>query len=181
MHLTLYRGALAPVPLRQDDFETFEEVADSLEDLIGRESSAPAGSSPEEQKKCLLAFAPHRLVKPYRLLANVAEVTLMVLDVDRCNADELADALTASNLQALMYASPSDDPDGDPDARRVRVVAPISRPIAPEDCPDTRRRFAEYLGIGPGQGVEGAIDAAKLFFCGRLHGTPPRQIWRFHV
>jgi hypothetical protein len=59
------------------------------------------------------------------------------------------------------------------------VVAPVSKPIPPELCQRTRYGFAEALGLVPGQGVEGAHEAAKLFFCGRLHGTPPRQVWRW--
>lgn len=188
MHLTLYRGARQPVPLRQDDFDSWAEVVEALEDIVQREAPKPTasdlayahGDAREAQKLGLLAFAPHRLRTPYRKLENVIEVTLMVIDVDRCNADALAERITELGIAAYMYASPSDNPlDRDPDARRVRVVAPVSRSIAVDECRATRLAFAEALGLAPGCGVEGAIDAAKLFFCGRFNGAPPRQTWIF--
>lgn len=176
MHITLYRGARAPEPIAQDDFERWGELADSIADLVSRESGAPAGADPEEQKRQMFAWAPHRLRVPYRLLANVAEVTLLVLDIDHCpDVAPIADALTALGGPALVYESPSSTPE----ALRVRVVARCDRPMTVAECGPARRAFAELLGIGPKQGIEGAIDAQKLFFAGRLHGTPARQVWRF--
>lgn len=180
MHLTLYRGAESRHPITCDDFEDWPEVVASLTDLVGRVTAAPEGASLQEQKESLLAFAPHRL-KPRttRALVNVLEVTMLVIDVDRCNVDVLAERLEGLDIDALMYTSPSDDPEGDPEARRVRVVAPISRPISVAECKQSRLVFAEALGLEPGCGVEGAPDASRLFFCGRLHDTPDRQVWVF--
>jgi hypothetical protein len=179
MHLTLYAGAFRPEPIAQDDFESWEELCESLADLVSRESEAPRGSDAATQKEHMFAWAPHRLCVPYRKLANVAEVTLMVLDVDRCNLGVLLPSVEALGISALVYTSPSDDPSGPDDARRVRVVAPITRPLTAEECPTKRKDFAEVLGLRAGSGVEGAIDAAKIFFAGRLHDTPEREIWRF--
>ena len=179
MHLNLYSGADGITPLSQDDFGSWPEVVASLRDLVGRVTSAPPDAPPDVQKRGLLAIAPHRLTTPRRLLANVAEVTMLVVDVDAVDLLALADRVDALGIDALIYTSPSDDPDGPPDARRCRVVAPISRPIAVGECWRSRFAFAEMLGLAPGCGVEGAKDAARLFFCGRLHGTPDREFLVF--
>src|SRR5690606_14506768 len=65
-----------------------------------------------------------------------------------------------------------------PDARRVRVCAPVTRPIAPDEIKHVRRAFAESIGIGPGCGVETADAASQIMFAGRVAGTPPRETWR---
>lgn len=184
--VTIYLGARAPEPVAQDEL-TWPELCDELEAMCELEYP---------DKLSMLAFAPHELApvdrrtalerdgKPpaagaYRHLANVERVTLLVIDVDRCNADVLAECIALHGEPAFMYASPSDDPDGPADARRVRVVAPISRPLTVAECGAARFAFAELLGLVPGVGVEGAKDAAKLFFVGRIAGTAPRQCWRF--
>lgn len=193
IHLTLYQGGRAPVPIRQDDFDSWDECADALEDIVAMPSGAPAGASVEDQKLKLLAFAPHRL-KPdsecvngkgestnaaYRHLDNVLGVTLLVIDVDACNIDDLGETLEAFDIDAIMYTSPSDDPYGPDDMRRVRVITPVDRVIAVDECRQTRRAFAEALGLGPASGVDGAPDAARIFFAGRLHDTPERTFFRF--
>lgn len=164
------------MPVAEDDFATWTELADELEAMTREPSGAPANASREAQKERLLAFAPHRLAVPHRLAQNVEAVTFLVIDVDVLpDVDALVARITHLGIDALMYASPSDVPD----ARRVRIVAPCSREITPAECRATRYAFAEMLGLEPGQGVEGAHEAAKLFFIGRLHDTPEREIWRF--
>lgn len=176
IHITVYRGAAQPAPIAQEDFATWPDLADELEAMARTEPTAPATASPEAQKKTLLAFGPHRLSKPYRCAANVDAVTLLVIDIDRIDdLDTLLEHVEALGSPALVYASPSDTPE----ARRVRVVAPMSHELAPAECRGARLRFAEVLGLAPGCGVEGAIEASKLFFAGRLHGTPARKVWRF--
>lgn len=190
IHVTLYRGAYAPVPISRDDFDTWDEWADSLEDLVSRESGAEPGADIEDQKRSLLAWAPHRLRdtcangadcdecggEVHRLAANVVSLTLLVIDVDIvADANALVAAARKESEHGLVYESPSSTTD----APRVRVVVPVSRPITPDECRASRLAFAELLGLEPGSGPEGAIDAAKLFFAGRLHGTPKRKVWRW--
>jgi hypothetical protein len=55
----------------------------------------------------------------------------------------------------------------------------VSRPVAVAECRHLRCAFAEALGVRPLQGVEGAIDAAKIFFAGVHHGDEPRRVWRW--
>lgn len=173
IHLTLYPGAKNPVPVSQDDFATWEELVDSLHDLIGLESGAPRGATLEEQKAQLYAIAPHRLKFPHRNEENAQEVTFVIIDIDRCNLDALVQRVDELDIAAVIYGSPSDDP-ALPD-RRVRVLSPATRAITPEECKHVRYAYAELLGIGPGVGVEGAQEAAKLFFIGRLHDAPERE------
>jgi hypothetical protein len=179
IHATVYRGGRAPEPIAQDDFATWADFADELEAMAQAEPECSPRLSREEQKLAMLAIGPHRLREPYRLLKNVDHVTLLVIDVDRCNAEDVAERLRALEVPALMYASPSDPGPSEPDARRVRVVAPIETPIAVADCARTRFAFAELLGLAPGCGVEGAKDASRIFFAGRYHGAPEREVWRF--
>lgn len=162
--LTVYRGARDPVPAQADDL-SWPEVVEALSELI---TKPPVGD-----KRDLLAIAPHRLREPYRLEENVDAVSMLVIDVDGCDAGALAQRIDSLGIAAVVYGSPSDD-ETKPDARRVRVVAPTSRELSPDECKDARRAFAELIGLGPGQGVEGAIEASKLFFVGRLEGTPDR-------
>jgi len=177
IHVTLYHGAKRPEPTRQDDFEGgWEQLVESLQELVALPPNCPAAAPNDVQKEAMVAWSPHRLAKPYRHLDNVAELTLMVIDVDRCNLLDLCDNLEAMGWAALIYSSPSDSEDLPDDARRVRVVSPISRAILPSECDRTRFAYAECLGLKPGQGVEGAKDAAKLFFIGQLHGSCNR-LW----
>jgi hypothetical protein len=174
IHVTLYAGARYPVPLSQDDFATWEELVKSLEGLIALESGAPRGSPVGAQKEGLYAIAPHRLREPYRNEENAYEVTLAVIDVDRCDLDKLLQRIDELDIAAVVYGSPSDDESAA--ERRVRVISPVTRAILPEECKHVRYAFAEMLGIGPGVGVEGAQEAAKLFFIGKLHDASDR-LW----
>jgi hypothetical protein len=167
--LTLYQGARNPVPLRADDWPSWAELCSDLAVLLATEAT---------EKTDLFAIGPHRLAKPYRLDANVAALDLLALDVDRCDASALLDRIEALGLAAAVYGSPSDDPTK-PDTRRVRVLAPASRPILPAECAATRCAFAELLELEPGQGVEACLNPGGLFFVGRIEGTPPRAwAWR---
>lgn len=168
--LTLYRGARSARPYRSDDFGDFGELADALEDLAQVEAA---------EKVDLFAIGPYRLrPKSTRADRNVEAVTLLALDVDCCDADALAERLEDLDVPAILYGSPSDNEDLT-DARRVRVLAEIDRELSPDECKPARLAFAEALALEPGCGVEGALDPSRIFFCGRLEGTPPRAFMRF--
>lgn len=172
--VTLYRGARNPRPLDAGSF-TWDELVVELEALANKPSGAPPDADVEEQKKQMLAFAPH-VLRPgtTRALDTVESVTLLVLDVDdgsdpeavRANLEELGAA-------GFIYES-AKSTDEKP---RFRVVSPLVEPIAPDRCYETRKAFAELLGLGPGCGVEGAQDESKIFFLGKAHGTRDRRTW----
>lgn len=167
MIVTLYRGAKQPIPERADDF-TWDEFEIALAELVQDVSGAAPKANQKAQKAALLAFSPVELSKPYRLAANVKAITLLVLDVDGFTLEPVIESIQALGIAAIVYGSPSDDRNF-PEARRFRVIAPITRPIDPADSARTRYGFAELLGIPPGVGVEGATSPEKIFFVGRIH------------
>lgn len=188
MWLTLFKTVMSPstgkyVPGRWPAVEsdlTWTEVVATLRELCTREA---------EYKTALPAWGPYRLKRQRssysnnpstkalpRANENVDHVSLHVLDVDRCDADALWRTVVAEVPRALMYSSPSDDPTKR-DARRVRLVIPAPTPVPARFVADARLDLAEALGLLPGSGVEGAIDAARVLFAGRIAGTSARQVW----
>lgn len=171
IHLTLYRGARAPVPIDQADFESWWEVIDALADALDTEA---------DSKVDLLAIAPHRLREPYRSNDNVEAVTLIALDLDGVDLDAVLEALRLMRVDYFVYTSPSDDPAGPSDQRRARVLVRTHRELTVDECAPARVALAHSLGLGPHCGVREALDPARVFFIGRLTGTPPRQWWAFN-
>jgi len=170
--ITLYRGARDPAPAQVIDLPWRVDDPD-VPDIVG--SIMFLGIARAPTKTQLPAIAPHRLREgETRANASIVAITALVIDVDACDLDTLDKAIRARAFDALVYASPS-DPNAD-GSRRVRVVAPITREIAPADCRATRIAFAEALGLRPGCGVEGALDASRLFFVGAIDGAPMLEI-----
>jgi hypothetical protein len=167
IRLTVLRGTSEHASA-QDDFASWDEVADEIALLA--EESYPT-------KQSMVAFHFSRLRDSHNVNANVIDCTALAIDVDRCDLVDVIERLDALDVAAIVYGSPSDDATK-PDARRVRVCAPISRPLATHEIKTARRAFAEAIGIGPGQGVEGAESWQNRFFVGRVEGTPPREVWR---
>jgi hypothetical protein len=166
IRLNTFRGAFSKKPAAQDDLDWPELVA---------ELDALTRATVREDKRKLPAFTLGTLTEPYNVNANYADHTALAIDVDSCPQETL-DALDALGVSLFAYASPSDpNPDG---SRRVRIVAQLSEPIAPEHVRHARRAFAELLDIGPGCGVETADAVSQIMFAGRLHGTPVRETWR---
>jgi hypothetical protein len=171
--ITVYRGAKRPEPAGAMD-RPWPELALEIEALANEPTGAPESASDAEQKRRMIAWAPHALRVPHRLAENVSHVSLLVVDVDEGGRPEEAAArMQALGIEGLIYESPRSTPA----LPKFRVVATISEPIPPDACRETRTRFAEMLGLPPDCGVHQAIEAAKLFFAGRLHGTPPRRVW----
>lgn len=169
IRLTVLAGAFDKVPAHQDDYRAWSDVADEIEAL------ALQAERPRKTDLPAISFA--KLSQPYNVDEHVECLTAIAIDVDRCNLAALRAAIKRRKLAALVYASPSDDAS-DPDARRVRVCAPVTRPIAPDEIKHVRRAFAEAIGIGPGCGVETAEAASQIMFAGRVEGTPARETWR---
>jgi hypothetical protein len=165
IRLNTFRGAFSKAPAEQADLD-WPELVRELEGLARKTA---------REKTKLPAFTLGTLTTPYNVNANYADHTALAIDVDSCPQETL-DALDALGLALFAYASPSDpNPDG---TRRVRIVAQLSEPIAPEHVRHARRAFAELLDIGPGQGVETADAVSQIMFAGRLQGTPVRETWR---
>lgn len=172
--VTLYSGARSQRPLDAGAF-TWPELVSELTVLANKPSGAPADADVEEQKKQMLAFAPHAL-RPgaARALDTVEAVTALVLDIDNGGDPErIVERLEALGAAGFIYESAKSTDE----APRFRVVSPVVEPIAPERCRETRQAFAELLGFEPSCGVAGAIDASKIFFLGKAHGTRDRKTW----
>ena len=177
MLVTLYRGAKSSDhPIAAEDL--------TWPALVSEVAAALALESP---KLSMLALAPHELApscacgkcdgRPHRLLANVRAVTFLAIDVDAGDPDTVRECLEAWGVAALVYESASSTDE----APRFRVLAPTTRPITVAECYRSRFAFAEALGLAPGCGVEGAKDAAKIFFVGREPGTRPRKYWKVNT
>jgi len=174
--VAVYRGAkTSDHPIARERLEWPALVAEVV-DVLDNE--------PPRNKLAMNAIAPHRLrdtcacdkcaaagkAGPHRLVANVDAVTFMAIDVDRGDPEDVRQFLVAQGWTALVYESSGSTDDGP----RFRVLAPTSRDMTVAECYRSRFAFAEALGLAPGSGVEGAKDAAKIFFVGRLPGTRER-------
>ena len=169
--ISVYAHARAATPGAVDDLP-WDDLAREIAEHANELTRAPATADADAQKRALVAIAPHVLREgATRSVANVERVTLLVLDVDAGEPAAVAERLRAHGWAGLVYASPSDTPE----ARRFRVVSPIAEPIPPDACAGTRVAFAEALGLAPGCGVEACLDPSRIFFMGRLHGTPERE------
>jgi hypothetical protein len=153
---------------------TWPEICDELE-AKANETRSTAQVDPVEQKKRMASWGPYAL-KPdtTRANENVDHVSLLALDVDKGDRDAVAARLEEHGWAGFIYESPSST-DDDP---RFRVVSPITAPIAPESCREMRLAFAEALGLEPGCGVEQACESSRIYFAGRLAGTPERRVDR---
>lgn len=173
--ITIYHGARAPHPVDARDL-TWGEIATEIEAMANEPTAAPLDADVEEQKKRMLSWAPHALREgATRNATGVAHVSMLVVDVDHgATPEEIVAYLHEEGIPSIVYESAKSTPE----APRFRVVVPITDPIPPEACRETRTRFAEFLGLPPDCGVLTAIEASKLFFSGRAHGTPPRRVWR---
>jgi hypothetical protein len=174
--VTLYRGAKAPDPIGAPE-RTWPEFCEDIAASVNELTDAPATAKREAQKVALLAFGPYRLrANQARADHNVEAGTLLVADVDRCDGAALCASIEALGIAALVYESPSSPNEDGSD--RVRVVAPITRELAPNEIDPVRLVFAELVGLDPEtSGVAGALGASRIFFVGRLHDSPERAVW----
>lgn len=178
IRLNVFAGATEKMPAAQDDYE-WADLVRELEALANDERPSKKqllaitfGTLADNERSKHGAGSPEA---PYNLDANYVNHTALAIDVDQCAIDDARECLARHGLAAIVYASASDpNPDG---SRRVRVIAPLSRPLQPADVKHARLAFAEALGIGPGQGVETALAISQFMFCGRVAGTPARQVW----
>jgi hypothetical protein len=165
VHVTIYRGAKAPEPIDQVDLPWAQ--------LVVELDAALAETAP--RKEALLAFGPYRL-RPgaSRADAHVVARTFVALDSDDgADPEGYVGRLIDLGLAGFVYTSPSDTPA----KRKCRVVVPLAAELEPSAARVAMTALAEALGMAPGCGVERTLDASRLYFIGRVAGTPPRQSW----
>lgn len=167
--VTAFAGSKAPQgkPLV---YSTWPEFAAEIANMA-RTSIAPVRDQ-------LVAFAPCHFASNYRNGANAFASTAAVIDCDKLTHERYASILhqlERARLDAVVYTSPSDG--AEPGIRRCRVIVRTDRPIAPSESRLLRRGLANDLEVAGDPSCEG--DAARLFFIGRIAGTPPREVHTF--
>lgn len=165
IRVSVFPDAFEKVPIDEADLP-WPDVAREIAGLVNVERA---------RKVDMIGFHFGRLAQPYNVNANVTEHTALAVDVDTLDLPATLTRLQTLGVAAMVYETASSTVE----APRVRILAPTSRPFTPDAIKQTRRAFAEVLGIGPGQGVESAEAWAQLSFAGRLKGTPPRRVWMF--
>jgi P4 family phage/plasmid primase-like protien len=151
---------------RAEECTDWADFCASVRDLVENETAS--------DKRHLPAIGPHTIA-PGMTRANdgVTAVTLAALDIDKGLPDirTLIDALVYYELTAIVHTSPSDPA---PESRKVRVYLPVSRPLESRECGIVRRALATLLGVTIDGGT---LDPARMFFAGRISGTPAREVW----
>jgi putative DNA primase/helicase len=148
---------------------TVVPVPQCAADDLGARKSAMA-----EAKKSLPAFGPH-LLEGSRAKDNVRAITLLVWDLDGVPCEAWTSALAKLQSEGgafAAYGSPSDDASAA--TRKVRLVLPLTGALDPDEADRLREAIGLYLGI---EHDEKARDASRIFFVGRLEGTPDRESW----
>lgn len=160
MRITLYPSMSRPISVDT----SWEELSAELQCLVGEEKPTKMG---------LPKIAPH-VIKEGRTRSNasVEVMTGVVLDLDNNpNVQALIGRIASMGVRAVIYGTPGDTPE----FRKVRVWLD-SPEHGPDRCRELRIRAAQALGV---QIDSSALDASRLFFAGRLPGTPPRLYQTF--
>ena len=167
--LTVYAGARATTPAAVDAL-TWDAFCDEIAALCREETSAT-------DKRDLVAFGPYRLRDgATRAAANVVAMSdVAAIDVDRdVDLAALRERIHELGVAAIVHGSPSDNASST--ARKVRVYVKLDAEHAPSDAWRVRAGVAAMLGVTCDPSTS---NADRVFFCGRLAGTPARYVERF--
>ena len=167
--LTVYAGARATTPAAVDAL-TWDAFCDEIAALCREETSAT-------DKRDLVAFGPYRLRDgATRAAANVVAMSdVAAIDVDRdVDLAALRERIHELGVAAIVHGSPSDNASST--ARKVRVYVKLDAEHAPSDAWRVRAGVAAMLGVTCDPSTS---NADRVFFCGRLAGTPERYVERF--
>lgn len=168
---------------------TFASFVGVLRDLVAAETPCADLTnkrSVDAAKASMPAVIPARL-SPERMAARLArgektargsEVvegsSLVGLDIDRAPPEAVDAAITrlqAGNVAAIVHGSPTDGVD--PAVRKVRIYIAADRELAPAEIWPARVAWARALGLDAWLDPQ-TSDPSRLFFAGRLQGTPER-------
>lgn len=166
--LSVFAGARATTPAARDAL-TWDAFCDEIAALCQRRTTAT-------DKRDLIAFGPYRLRDgATRAAANVERMaSVAALDLDSVDLDALRARLAGLGVSAIVHGSPSDDEHG---TRKARIYVQLDREHDPADAGRVRDAVAALLGV---QHDPATRNADRIFFCGRLAGTPPRFVERFN-
>ena len=168
LDLTVYAGARTHTPHEQPTL-SWAAFCDEVAALCREETAF-------HDKRDLPAFGPYRLrAGATRSAANVERMAAVAaIDVDEeLDLAALRDRLRELGCAAIVHGSPSDDPAG---VRKARVYVQLDATHAPEDAGHVRASVAALLGVTP---CASTANSDRVFFCGRLAGTPERFVERF--
>lgn len=169
---------------------TFDSFVSVLRELVDTEHACADLAdrrSVDAAKASMPAVIPARL-SPERMAARLergektargSEVVegsaLVGLDIDKAPAEAIAVALErlkAGNVAAVVHGSPTDGVD--PSVRKVRIYVQADRELGPSEIWPARVAWATALGLREWLDPQ-TSDPSRLFFAGRLAGTPPRE------
>lgn len=168
---------------------TFEQFARGLRAAVETEHACDVAdrASIDRAKTGMMAVIPARL-SPDKMAARKArgeknargsEVVdgsaIIGLDVDGCTPaawTRAVEFLTTTGVAAVAHASPTDGLK--PDVRKGRIFVALDREATPEEIWPLRCALAEHLGVREWLDPQ-TSDPSRLFFAGRLSGTPIRE------
>jgi hypothetical protein len=168
---------------------TFEQFARGLRSAVETEHACDTRdkASIEYAKTGMMAVIPARL-SPDKMAARrargeknargseVVEGSAIIgLDIDGCPPDKWSSALgflQQAGVAAVAHASPTDGLK--PDVRKGRIFVAVDREATPAEIWPLRCALAEHLGVREWLDPQ-TSDPSRLFFAGRLAGTPPRE------
>lgn len=165
-------GALVPLA------GTFEQFTRALRAAVADEHACDLADedSIDAAKRGMPAFVPARFDDGDRRHAtNVRGSQIIGLDIDGCPPDAWAGAvarLQAGGVAAVAHTSPTDGLVAG--VRKGRIFVALEREATPAEVWPLRCALAEALGVR--QWLDAATsDASRIFFAGRLEGTPERE------
>ncbi len=96
-------------------------------------------------------------------------------DAGTLTLEEAQRRLEAAGVRAVVHESPGSTKE----TTKLRIIAPLSKPVAPAAYPGLVADLARILGGGVGKGdvlaPESAVTA-QCYYIGRVKGTPPRRL-----
>lgn len=99
--------------------------------------------SDKDRIKDVGGFVGGSLKNGRRLAQNVANRTLLTLDIDYASIDVWSSIELLYNFSVCMYSTHTHTPDNP----RLRLVIPLSRPVSPDEYQCIGRTIADDLGI----------------------------------
>lgn len=149
-----------------------------LPELLAREAPEPADAYDEAWDACKRRLTGIVLaeVADTRADVNTGAHTALAIDVDALPCPRKAFLARCAAFRCVVYESASSRERGNGD--RLRVIAALAAPLAPERVRAARRAFARALELDPAAcGASKADAISQVMFVGRIGGTRARKMW----
>lgn len=162
MHVSLFHGVQNAKPAAQLDL-----AWNSFRSLIKDTCQHITAPSKEE----LTAIGPFRLKEGDTRSSHtvVSMASVVALDLEAVNVEELRRRIAGFDLEAIMYGSSGDDPNG---VRKMHLFVRASTEYSPALAGGMRDKVARLLGV--------KYDPAlpdRIFLCGSIEGKGPRALY----